>query len=139
MESSRKGCICFQSTCLFRLQNDRREESSYSVFLLGQQFVLREVSERPSDHILQDCISSNLSCLRWYLLETVAPSPCRQCTPGNTPMLCRHSIVELVTKHSSLGKQSLASRILKQMLLVSPELQKQIMRHRVKLGSFQEL
>ena len=76
-------------------------------------------------------------------METVAPrylGDVAQClTPKKTIGLCRHRIIELVTKHISLSKQRLERSTLKQTLLVSPEPLKQIMRHKVKLGSLCKL
>lgn len=58
---------------------------------------------------------------------------------GTTAGLCRHRLIESVTKPISLGKQNLARSVFKQMLLVSPEPLEQIRRPKVKLGSSCEL
>lgn len=94
---------------------------------------------------LTECISSDLSLLTIVSYgksdSRCLQALCRKCSPATAkPSGSVVTVfIELVMKHISLGKQCLARSILKQMLLVSPEPLKQIMRHKVKLGSLWEL
>lgn len=141
----RKHCTCSQGIWLFILHNDKLKKRpgkrGPAAFTLLWGALL--CSWRGTLTTLIECISHDLSHLALCPAAAVAPryfrATCHQTQYRKSTGLCRHGIIELVTKHTRLSKQNLARRILKQMLLVSPEPLKQITRCWVKLGSLCKL